>query len=155
MTGNEILPMVGFSVGDEQFCIDILKVQEIIRLVDITRIPSAPGYVEGVISLRGNVIPIIDFRKRCNLISGTQWDIQHKRIVVASVGERTVGLIVDKVSQVLKLERGNISAPPDVVRGFSSNFISGIGKDGDKLFILLDLENLIPQGELEVLEQVA
>jgi len=155
MTGNEILSMVGFSVGDEEFCIDILKVQEIIRLVDITRIPSAPEYVEGIISLRGKVIPVIDFRKRCSLFGGTQWGKHHKRIVVASIGERTIGLIVDKVSQVLKLEQGNISATPDVVRGFNADFISGVGKDGDKLLILLDLEKLVSQGELDALGQAA
>jgi len=105
--------------------------------------------------LRGKVIPIIDFRKRCNLFGGMQWDKQHKRIVVASIGERTVGLIVDKVSQVLKLEQGNISATPDVVRGFNSDFVSGVGKDGDKLLILLALEKLVSQGELDDIEQAA
>lgn len=155
MTSNEMLHMVGFSVGDEEFCIDILKVQEIIRLVDITKIPNAPEYVEGVIDLRGKVIPIFDFRKRCNLYGGKEWGIQHKRIVVTSVGERTVGLIVDNVSQVLKLEQGGISATPDVVKGFNADFISGVGRQGDKLLILLDLEKLITQDELEYMKQVA
>jgi len=155
MASNEILHMVGFSVGDEEFCIDILKVQEIIRMVDITKIPSAPEYVEGIINLRGKVIPIFDFRKRCSLYGGKEWDHQHKRIVVTSVGESTVGLIVDKVSQVLKLEEASISETPDVVKGFNSDFISGVGRQGDKLLILLDLEKLITQGELENMKQVA
>jgi purine-binding chemotaxis protein CheW len=155
MAGNEILHMVGFSVGNEEFCIEILKVQEIIRMVDITKIPNAPGYVEGIINLRGKVIPILDFRKRCNLSDETEWDKQHKRIVVAAIGERTVGLVVDKVSQVLKLEQANIASTPDVVKGFNSDFISGVGKDGDKLLILLDLEKLITQGELDDIEQAA
>jgi purine-binding chemotaxis protein CheW len=155
MAGNEILHMVGFSVGNEQFCIDILKVQEIIRMVDITRIPSAPEYVEGVINLRGRVIPILDFKKRCKLFDGTEWDKQHKRIVVTAIGESTVGLVVDKVSQVLKLEQANISATPDVVKGLKTDFISGVGKDGDNLLILLDLEKIITQGELDEIEQSA
>jgi len=78
---------------------------------------------------------------------------QHKRIVVAAIGEKTVGLVVDKVSQVLKLEQANIASTPDVVKGFNSDFISGVGKDGDKLLILLDLEKLISQGELDDIEQ--
>jgi purine-binding chemotaxis protein CheW len=147
--------MVGFSVGDEEFCIDILKVQEIIRMVDITKIPNAPEYVEGIINLRGRVIPILDFRKRCNLCSELEWDKQHKRIVVAAIGERTVGLVVDKVSQVLKLEQANIASTPDVVKGSNSDFISGVGKDGDKLLILLDLEKLITKGDLDEIEQAA
>ncbi len=155
MAGNEFLHMVGFSVGDEQFCIDILKVQEIIRMVDITKIPNAPEYVEGIINLRGKVIPVIDFRKRCNLGAETEWDKQHTRIVVAAIGERTVGLVVDKVSQVLKLEQANIASTPDVVKGFNSDFISGVGKNGDKLLILLDLEKLITQGELDDIEEAA
>jgi purine-binding chemotaxis protein CheW len=142
-------------VGDEQFCIDILKVQEIIRMVDITKIPNAPEYVEGIINLRGKVIPILDFRKRCKLNVGTEGEKQHKRIVVVAIGEKTVGLVVDKVSQVLKLEQVNISPTPDVVKGFNSDFINGVGKDGDKLLILLDLEKLITQDELEDIEQVA
>lgn len=155
MGGNEILHMVGFSVGDEEFCIDILKVQEIIRLVDITKIPNAPEYVEGIINLRGRIVPILDFRKRCNLSGEAEWDNQHRRIVVAAIGEKTVGLVVDKVSQVLKLEQANIAPTPDVVKGFNSDFISGVGKDGDKLLILLDLEKFITQEELDEIGQAA
>jgi purine-binding chemotaxis protein CheW len=155
MAGNEVLHMVGFSAGDEQFCIDILMVQEIIRMVDITKIPNAPEYVEGIINLRGKIIPILDFKKRCNLVRETECSNQHKRIVVAAIGERTVGLVVDKVSQVLKLEQASISATPDVVKGFNSDFISGVGKDGEKLLILLDLEKLISQGELDAMGQAA
>ncbi|MDD2321811.1 MAG: chemotaxis protein CheW [Geobacteraceae bacterium] len=155
MTDNEILQMVGFSVGDEEFCIDILKVQEIMRLVDITKVPNAPEYVAGLINLRGKVIPIIDFRKRCKLYGGTELDNQHKRIVVTSVGEKTVGLIVDKVSQVLKLEKGKIDPTPDVVKGVNSEFISGVGQNDDTLLILLDLEKLILHDELETIENAA
>jgi len=155
MASNEILHMVGFSVGGEEFCIDILRVQEIIRMVDITKIPNAPEYVEGIINLRGRIIPILDFRKRCNLSGEAEWDKQHKRIVVAAIGERTIGLVVDRVSQVLKLEQAAIASTPDVVKGFNSDFISGVGKDGDKLLILLDLEKLITQGELDDIEQAA
>jgi len=145
MTSNEIVSMVGFAIGDEEFCLDILKVQEIIRLVEITRIPKAPNYVEGVINLRGKVIPIFDFRKRCGIFGGTEWEQQHKRIVVTSVGERTIGLIVDKVSQVRKLVQDEITRTPAAVKGFDSDFISGVGKDGEKLLIILNLEELITQ----------
>ncbi|MRR07102.1 MAG: purine-binding chemotaxis protein CheW [Deltaproteobacteria bacterium] len=155
MTNSEIVSMVGFAIGDEEFCLDILKVQEIIRLVEITRIPKSPDYVEGVINLRGNVIPIFDFRKRCGIFGDTELEQQHKRIVVTSVGERTIGLIVDKVSQVRKLVQNEITCTPSAVKGFNSDFISGVGKDGEKLLIILNLEELITQGELAGLEQAA
>ncbi len=155
MTSNEILSMVGFAIGDVEFCLDILKVQEIIRLVDITRIPKAPDYVEGVINLRGKVIPVFDFRKRCGIFGGIEWEQQHKRIVVTSVGEKTIGLIVDKVSQVRKLAQDEITCAPEEVKGFNADFISGVGKDGEKLLIILNLEELITQGELAYLEQAA
>jgi purine-binding chemotaxis protein CheW len=117
MANNEILHMVGFSVGDLQFCIDILKVQEIIRMVEITKMPNTLEYVEEIINLRGRVIPIIDFRKRCNPGGDSEWDPHLKRIVVAAIVERTIGLVVDKVSQVLNLEQADITPSPDVIKG--------------------------------------
>src|SRR6185369_9264828 len=96
---SAILHMVGFAVGNEEFCVDILKVQEIIRMVAITAMPNAPDYVEGVINLRGKVIPVIDFRKRFHIFDGGEADGQSKRIVVVSIGDATIGLVVDKVSQ--------------------------------------------------------
>ncbi|KAF0219240.1 MAG: purine-binding chemotaxis protein [Geobacteraceae bacterium] len=144
-----VLHMVGFTVGREEFCVDILKVQEIIRMVEITLMPNAPDYVEGVINLRGRVIPVIDFRKRFHLMDGGEADSQHKRIVVVALNGVTVGFVVDKVSQVIKLAQDQISPTPDTVKGYDSEFISGVGRLGDKLLIILDLERLFSQHELE------
>lgn len=149
MANGAILHMVGFSIGKEEFCVDILKVQEIIRMMEITKIPNAPDSVEGIINLRGKVIPVIDFGKRCNMSGGNDVDESHRRIVVVSIGEKTVGLVVDKVSQVIKLEEEQISSTPEVAKGYNSDFIGGVGKSGDKLLILLDLEKLFGQGELD------
>lgn len=149
MANGSTLHMVGFSVGKEEFCVDILKVQEIIRMMEITKIPNAPEFVEGVINLRGKVIPIIDFGKRCNLRSEGEQDESHRRIVVVAIGEKTVGIVVDKVSQVIKLDEEQISTTPDVVKGYNSDFISGVGKSGDKLLILLDIDRLFKQNELD------
>ncbi len=155
MASGKTLHLVGFSVGTEEFCVDILKVQEIIRMMDITKIPNAPEFVEGVINLRGKVIPIVDFGKRCNLHGASEGEESQKRIVVAAVGEKTVGLVVDRVSQVIKLDEEQISSTPDVVRGCNSEFISGVGKSGDKLLILLDLDRLFKHDELEGIELAA
>ncbi len=155
MANGSTLHMVGFSVGNQEFCVDILKVQEIIRMMEITKIPNAPEFVEGVINLRGKVIPIIDFGKRCNLHSEAGGDESHKRIVVVAIGEKTVGIVVDKVSQVIKLEAEQISSTPDVVKGYNSDFISGVGKSGDKLLILLDIDRLLKQDELDGIDLAA
>ncbi len=155
MAGSDVLHMVGFSLGNEEFCMDILAVQEIIRMVEITKIPNSPDFVEGIINLRGKVIPIIDFRKRCNLYDEAECNSDQRRIIVVGIGTRTIGLVVDKVSQVIKLEQNQVSSTPDVAKGFNSDFISGVGKSGDKLLILLDMEKLFSQGELEGIDKAA
>ncbi len=150
-----VLHMVGFTVGKEEFCVDILKVQEIIRMVEITVMPNAPDYVEGVINLRGKVIPVIDFRKRFHIMDDTETDMQSKRIVVVAFSGITIGLVVDKVSQVMKLSQEQISPTPDTVKGYDSECISGVGRVGDKLLILLDLEKLFAQNGLGGVELAA
>ncbi|MBI5657628.1 MAG: chemotaxis protein CheW [Geobacter sp.] len=153
-TGDS-LHMVGFTVGGEEFCIDILKVQEIIRMVDITVMPNAPDYVEGVINLRGKIIPIIDFRKRMHLPFADNINEQNRRIVVVSFGKVTVGLVVDKVSQVMKLNADQVSATPDVIKGFDSECLMGVGRAADRLLILLDVEKMFRQDEFEGLADAA
>jgi len=145
----EMQQMVGFLVGSEEYCVDILKVQEIIRMMDITRIPNAPDYAEGVINLRGRVIPVINFRKRFCLGKSILENTQTQRIVVVDMAGSTVGLIVDQVSQVTKLAPDQVSPTPDTVRTSGGDCFSGIGRIGDKLVILLDVEKMFGQGELE------
>lgn len=137
------LHMVGFAVGKEEFCVDILKVQEIIRMMEITPVPSAPDFVEGVINLRGKVIPVVDFRKRFRIIDGdAPIDITQQRIIVMALGEVTVGIVVDRVSQVLKLTPDQISPTPEVSRGVDNDCINGVGRVGEQLKIILDLDRL-------------
>ena len=152
---SSTLHMVGFSVGSEEFCVDILKVQEIIRMVAITAMPNAPDYVEGVINLRGKVIPVIDFRKRFHIFDGKEADSQSKRIVVVSIADATIGLVVDKVSQVLKLTTDQISPTPTVAKGYDADSIIGVGRIGEKLLIILDLEKLFSDGELSDMSDAA
>ena len=152
---SAILHMVGFSVGNEEFCVDILKVQEIIRMVAITAMPNAPDYVEGVINLRGKVIPVIDFRKRFHIFDGTEADSQSKRIVVVSINNATIGLVVDKVSQVLKMTADQISPTPTVAKGYDAEAIIGVGRIGEKLLIILDLERIFSEGELSDMADAA
>ncbi len=152
---GDSMHMVGFTVASEEFCVDILKVQEIIRMVEITVMPNTPDYVEGIINLRGKIIPIIDFRKRMHLPFAENLNEQSRRIVVVSFGKVTVGLVVDKVSHVMKLSTDQISPTPEVIKGFESECLMGVGRSGDKLLILLDLEKLFHQDEFVGLADAA
>ncbi len=133
--------LVVFEVSGESFGIDISLVQEIIRLQPITEVPKAPIYVKGVINLRGKVIPIIDLRERFGFV--TAEETKATRIVVVNVLGNTVGMIVDAVSEVLRLATGSIEPPSTIVESIGSQYLKGIGKLEDRLIILLDLDKLL------------
>jgi len=133
--------LVVFSLGQESYGVDIYRVREIIRVPAITRVPRAPGYVEGVINLRGGVIPVIDLRKRFGMEKGEVTD--ERRIVVAELGSQTVGVIVDGVSEVLEVNEADIDPPSEFVSTVDTKYITGIVKTHDKLIILLELEALL------------
>jgi purine-binding chemotaxis protein CheW len=146
------MQLVGFNVGGEEYCIDILKVQEIIRMLPITAVPSAPDHVEGVINLRGKVIPIIDFRKRFRIAGEEAAAEQNRRIVVVTVGNATIGLIVDGVSQVVKFTDDQIAPVPPVTRGCDADAVVGVGKQGNKLVIILDVGQMFSALDLAGLQ---
>jgi purine-binding chemotaxis protein CheW len=143
---NELLQLVTFGIGEEEFGIDILKVQEIIRTMAITKVPNSPPYVEGVINLRGKVIPVIDLRTRFNMECRPH--DSHTRIIVIELHGMIIGFVVDEVSEVLRIQSNTVEPPPPVVSGIESEYIKGVGKLDDRLLILLDLEKLIPVEEL-------
>lgn len=135
------LQLVSFNIGSEEFGVDILKVQEINRMVEITKVPQAPHYVEGVINLRGKVIPIIDLRKRFSL--ELKEADKNTRIVVVDIGGNILGMIVDSVSEVLRLPANTIEPPPDLVTGINAEYINGVAKLEDRLLIFLDLSKVV------------
>lgn len=151
--GDDLLQLVSFNLGKEEFAVDILKIQEINRMVEITKVPKSPDFVEGVINLRGKVIPIIDLRKRFGL--PVTENTKQTRIVVVDVDKKIVGLIVDAVSEVLRLPTGTVEPPPPMVAGIDSEYISGVGKLEDRLLILLDLDKILSKDEKKSLESVA
>lgn len=140
------LQLVSFNIGSEEFGVDILKVQEINRMVDITKVPQAPRYVEGVINLRGKVIPIVDLRKRFGL--EIREHDKNTRIVVVDIDGSIIGMIVDAVSEVLRLPADTIEPPPNLVTGVNSEFIKGVAKLEDRLLIFLDLSKVVDATEL-------
>jgi len=147
-TRSEELQLVSFRLGDEEYGVDILKVQEINRMITISRIPKAPDYVEGIINLRGKVIPIINLRKRFDLPPKEK--DKKTRIIVVNIEGKILGVIVDAVSEVLRIQSNTVEPPPPVATGKGAVYIKGVGKIGDKLLILLDLGRLFGEMTREI-----
>jgi len=129
--------LVSFNLGDEDFGVDINQVQEIVRLSAITRVPQAPGYMEGVLNLRGNVLPVVNLRTRLGLPPVDHTEAS--RIVVLDIGGAKTGAIVDRVTGVLRMKKGDIEPPPPIVGGVGAAFVQGVGKQGgsDQMVVLL------------------
>lgn len=133
--------LVTFSLGSEEFGVDIMCVQEIIRIPPITRVPKAPIYVEGVINLRGNVIPVISLRTRFGMTRMEETDLS--RIIVLQVQTKVFGIRVDAVTEVLRIDSAGIEPPPPIALGMDSQFIRGVGKIGERLLIILELDQIM------------
>lgn len=155
-TENEnLMQLVGFVLGNELFGVDILTVQEIIREIPITTIPDAPEFIEGVINLRGNIIPIIDLRKRLRLRKAEKKDTSAIWIIILNINGRVAGFIVDLVTQVLKIELETVKPPPDiVVAGLKSQYIRGVCKVDERLLILLDFNRILLVEEIKKLNEL-
>lgn len=147
---NGILQLVTFNIAEEEFGVDIMHVKEIIRMMEITKVPKSPDFVEGVINLRGNVVPIIDLRKRFSM-EGKERD-KNTRISVIDLDGTIVGFVVDAVHEVLRIPSDTVEPPPPVVSGIDSDYISGVGKLDDRLLIMLDLHRLLTGNEREALD---
>jgi len=151
-TGNKIIQLVSFKLGKEEFGVDILKVQEINRMLQITDMPNSPDFVEGIVNLRGRIIPVIDLKKRLKM-KEKEYD-NSTRIIVVELAGKTIGFIVDEVSEVLRIESNITEAPPDMVAGINSDYITAVAKLEDRLLILLDLNKVLTQEEEKVLIDV-
>lgn len=150
---NEKLHLVGFRVGKEHFAAPIANIQEIIRLTNIVTIPKSPMFIEGVINLRGKVIPVIDLKKRFDM--GAVEVSPTAKIIVAEILKFHVGLIVDEVKEVVHSDMTNFEKTPSLVANVDQKFIKGLLKQDDKMMIVLDLENVISDEEILMLKNVA
>jgi purine-binding chemotaxis protein CheW len=144
---KEVLQLVTFRLGNEEYSVDILSVQEIIRHMDLTRVPKAPEFVDGVINLRGKVIPVLDLRKRFGLNADEKTN--ETRIIVVDISDKTVGFKVDAVSEVLRLSADTVEPPPSIVTDVDSEYIKGVGKMEGRLIILLDVSKILTTSEQE------
>jgi purine-binding chemotaxis protein CheW len=147
------LQVVGFRIGNETYGVRIGSVREIVRVPEITSVPSAPETVEGVINLRGKIIPVMDLRKRFGH-SEIKPD-KKNRILVVELDNKLIGLIVNSASEVLKISPAEIEAPGSVFADGESGYVTGVGKLRDRLIILLDISKLLHRPELKRLEEAA
>jgi purine-binding chemotaxis protein CheW len=153
MNEGRILQLVTFKLENEEFGVDILKVQEINRMLTITKIPNAPSFVEGVINLRGKIIPIVDLRKRLGFNSRA-YD-KSTRIIVVELEGLILGFIVDSVSEVLRVSESTVEPPPSIMGGIESDYIEGVGKLDDRLLILLELGKVFANKDRKDMESIS
>jgi purine-binding chemotaxis protein CheW len=143
---GEMLQLVGFHVGGEEFALDILRVQEIIRVPELTRVPSSPECMDGVMNLRGKIIPVITLRSRFGL--DRVRPNEQTRIVVIETKGNVLGVIVDSVSEVLRIPADSVEPPPRLGK-VDREYVSGVGKLDDRLLILLDVDQLMEDRLME------
>jgi purine-binding chemotaxis protein CheW len=140
--------LVVFTLGKEEFGVDISQVREIVRLVQITYLPKAPVFIEGVVNLRGQVLAVIDLAKRIGIQANERGD--NTRIIVVEVGDNTVGMLVDSVSEVLRLSAEFVEEVPSIVdTEVPEHYIRGVGKLQDRLLVLLDLNKILSPEEFQ------
>jgi len=144
------MQLVSFSLAKELYGIEITKVREIILITDITRIPETPDYLKGLINLRSTVIPVIDLRVRFGMPEGEMTD--DSRIMVLQAGGKTIGIVVDAVSEVLRVKHDQIAPPPPTVAGLGRDYLNGLVKLDDKLLILLEIDKIFNEEEISAIK---
>lgn len=143
--------IVVFDLANESYGIDINAVSEIIRMQDITKVPRTAEFVEGVINLRGKVIPVVDMRKRFGLADVEQ--TKDSRIVVVDINGLNIGMVVDAVNEVMRISESSVEPPSSVIITEESDYLRGIAKLEDKMIILLDLDRVLTEGEKSTLKE--
>jgi purine-binding chemotaxis protein CheW len=143
--GGPLIQFVTFILMDEVYGINVMQVQEVLRVTEIAPVPGAPSYVLGIVNLRGNVVTVIDTRKRFGLAS-TEMD-DSSRIIVIESERQVVGILVDAVAEVVELRENEIDAAPNVGTEESSRYIQGVATQEDRLLILVDLNKLLTDEE--------
>jgi len=151
-TGSKELRFVSFSVNDREYAVDIAKVVEIIYFKPVTPFPKAPAFIEGVIDLRGAVIPIVDLKKRLELSSDLA--TRPKYILIVMIQGRQLGIAVDRVREVLRIEMEKIQSPHKIMRGKHSEFLAGVCKIAERIILLLDIETLLSTDEKDHLGEI-
>ena len=143
---------VVFNLDKEEFGIDIMNVKEIIPYKESIQVPNTPNFIEGIINYRGNVIPIINLKRRFKL--GIEEMTKDTRIVVITLEDKEIGFVVDEASQTLRLDESQIDPAPDIISGVDRKYITGVGKVDNRLLILMDLEKVLTDKEKDEMEML-
>lgn len=146
------MQLVIFSLGKEEYGVDIMQVKEIVTYKEPVKVPNTPQFVEGIINLRGEIIPIVNLKKRFNIPGEDIGD--QTRVIVMSIDSKKVGFIVDDASEVITINNENIEPAPEIVAGIDRRYITGIGKVEERILIILDLDKLFSEKEQEALEAI-
>ena len=144
------MQLVSFTLAKETYGIEITKVREIILITEITHVPEAPAFLRGLINLRSTVIPVIDLRARFGMPPGEVSD--ENRIMVLQACGKTIGIVVDAVSEVLRVKQEQIAPPPPTVAGLGRDYLSGLVKLDKQLLILLDIDKIFGDEEIDVMK---
>lgn len=139
--------LVTFRLGKAEYGIDIMQAKEIIKMEKITLVPNAPDFIEGVINLRGNVVPIIDLKRRFRLVEGE--GERNTGIIIIRIDDIEMGIIIDAISKVLSIPEEDVQPPPPVFAGIGQRYIKGVAKIDEMLLIILDLEKLLTFDDVE------
>jgi purine-binding chemotaxis protein CheW len=131
------------DVADEAYGLSVRRVREIVRVPPITRVPNGPAFLEGVINLRGQVIPVLDLRRHLGLAVGEY--TRRSRVIVAELGPYMVGMVADGVSQVVMVPTHDIKPPPSMIAGSQDGQVRGVARLGDRLVLLLDPDRMVPR----------
>ena len=149
-----LMQIVGFGISKERFGVNILSVQEIIRSTEVTSVPNSPSFVEGVINLRGDIVPVIDLRKRLDLFKSENAG-DRNWILILRIGNHVAGFIVDEVNKVLKVSEDSIDPPPGIViAGLENQYIQGVCEIDNNLVIILDFESVLFNEEYYALKDM-
>ena len=146
---SEIRQYVGFILGNEKYAISITDVEEIIRLTEITPVPKAPDFIEGIINLRGRVIPVADLKKRINLGEANYDD--KTRIVVVMLREKRMGLIIDSVEEIIRIEADQIEQAPALTMSMDASYVEGVAKTDKAMIIILNIHKIFTSDEQDML----
>lgn len=147
------IQVVSFRLANEEYGIEITKVQEIILVGEITRVPQTAAYIKGLINLRSTVIPIVDLRLRFGMTEEAYTD--ETRIMVMNVGGKTIGIVVDAVSEVLRISKDQVAPPPPTIAGLGRDYLTGLAKLDKRLLILLDVDRLLSDDSVRSSEEPA
>jgi len=142
-----------FTIDDEKFGVDVKQIKQIIPICETTHIPNAPSFVEGVINLRGDIIPIIDLKSKLSLqVKGI--NEKEGKIIIVELDNNNIGMKVDSVSEMIRIYEDEIAEPPKIVKGINRNYLKGLGKLNDKLLLLLDLNRILTDDEIKELDNI-